>query len=664
MKSLRLLPALIIAALVLSACASIGRPEGGPRDELPPVFVRSNPMPGERRVDRRSFSLIFDENVQLEDAFNKVVVSPAQLQAPQVTANGRRVSVLLRDTLIPNTTYTIDFGDAIKDLNEGNVLDGFAIDFSTGDSIDSLRISGIVLQASSLEPAQGILVGAYDNLDDSAIRTVPPARVARTNQLGQFTIRNLAPVPYRIYAINDINRDMHWDRSEDVAFLDTLITPWAEEIEVTDTLYDAAGGDSLINRRGIRYLPNDLLLTWFNEDYKAQYLKDYKRPDRRTATIEFGAPPDSLPEISIVDGPRDATLHGAPSARWALPVYTARHDSLTLWFTDTAVVNTDSLRLSVRYRKPDSLERLEWTTDTLKFYFRSPKRSKKEIAADTLPPALDVLDIKVPAGTTQEVYNPLRLTFGQPLASIDTSAVRFEMLVDTLWSPVKQFAIETDSLNPALGRLIRQTWNPGQKYRLTVDSAAIVGIYGEHNKAFKQEITVRALEDYSNLVLKVSGADSTAIVELLNSSDAPVRQAPVIGGAATFRYLTPGTYYARMYFDANGDSMWTTGILDSIQPEEVAYYPKKLDLKRNWDVEQQWDIYEMPVDRQKPYAILKNKPKLKRGEEAPTDGEEEEDDDPLLGPGNLNNNRNNKRNPFGGVGGFQQVGNGNAVQRR
>ena len=162
MKSLRLLPALIIAALVLSACASIGRPEGGPRDELPPVFVRSNPMPGERRVDRRSFSLIFDENVQLEDAFNKVVVSPAQLQAPQITANGRRVSVLLRDTLIPNTTYTIDFGDAIKDLNEGNVLDGFAIDFSTGDSIDSLRISGIVLQASSLEPAQGILVGAYD----------------------------------------------------------------------------------------------------------------------------------------------------------------------------------------------------------------------------------------------------------------------------------------------------------------------------------------------------------------------------------------------------------------------------------------------------------------------------------------------------------------------
>ena len=197
-----------------------------------------------------------------------------------------------------------------------------------------------------------------------------------------------------------------------------------------------------------------------------------------------------------------------------------------------------------------------------------------------------------------------------------------------------------------------------------MDSAAIVGIYGEHNKAFKQEITVRALEDYSNLVLKVSGADSTAIVELLNSSDAPVRQAPVIGGAATFRYLSPGTYYARMYFDANGDSMWTTGILDSIQPEEVAYYPKKLDLKRNWDVEQQWDIYEMPVDRQKPYAILKNKPKLKRGEEAPTDGEEEEDDDPLLGPGNLNNNRNNKRNPFGGVGGFQQVGNGNAVQRR
>ena len=138
---------------------------------------------------------------------------PAQKSIPSITANGRRITVDIRDSLIPNTTYTIDFSDAIRDLNEGNVLDGFAIDFSTGDSIDSLRISGMVFEARTLEPAQGMLVGVYSNLSDTALRTLPMERIARTNQLGQFTIRGLRPGEYRIFAINDVNRDYHWDRS-------------------------------------------------------------------------------------------------------------------------------------------------------------------------------------------------------------------------------------------------------------------------------------------------------------------------------------------------------------------------------------------------------------------------------------------------------------------
>lgn len=658
-STLHALPA-VAAALVLTACASVGRPEGGPRDEEPPVYVRSNPAMGQRGVDATSFSIIFNENVQLEDAFNKVVISPVQLEAPAISANGHRVSVRLRDTLKPNTTYTIDFGDAIKDLNEGNILDGFAMDFSTGPELDSMRVSGIVLQASNLEPAQGMLVGAYSNTSDTAIRTLPPDRIARTNQSGQFTIRNLVPGAYRIYALNDINRDWHWDRSEDVAFLDSLVVPDMRSIQITDTLYDAAGGDSLIMRDGIQYLPNDLLLTWFNQDYRAQYIKDYARPDRRRATINLGAPPDSLPQIRIVDGTPDS-LRGRFSDSWAVPMYSHERDSLTLWITDSAVLATDSLRLSVRYRKPDSLDRLDWTVDTLRFYYRPPKRSKKEIEADTLPPAIDLLPLAVVSPTPQEVYLPLTFTGGQPLRSIDTAHVRFEMLTDTVWTPVKSFTIEPDTVNPVLNRLIRQEWLPGVKYRLIVDSAAIVGVYGEHNKPFEQEITVKALEEYSNLTLKLKGADSTAVVELLGANDEPVRRERVRDGKAVFRYLNPGTVYARMFFDTNGDGLWTTGILDSIQPEEVAYYPKKIELKRNWDVEQDWDIYELPVDRQKPKAILKNKPKLKRGEKS-ADEEETEDDDPLLGGkyngvnnrrnNNRNNNNRNNNNNMGGFGGF------------
>lgn len=622
------------AVTLLAACASIGRPQGGPRDELPPVFVRSTPMPGDTGVTRRTISLFFNENVQLEDAFNKVIVSPVQLQAPSVRANGRRVTVEMRDTLIPNTTYTIDFGDAIKDLNEGNVLDGFALDFSTGNTIDSLRISGVVLQAANLEPAQGMLVAAYDVLDDSAVRTLPPVRVARTNQYGQFTLRNLAEGQYRVYALNDVNRDWHWDRSENVAFLDTLVTPTVEDITVTDTLYRSDGTDSLVMRRGRRFMPNDVLLMWFNQEYVAQYLKNYRRDDRRRATIVLSAPPDSLPRVSIVG----TALDGRPSADWAVEQYNERNDSLTLWLKSPEAL-ADSLTLAVSYRRPDSLDVLEWVTDTLRFFYREPKR--KPSPSDTLPPKYDLL--KISAGSSsQDVNRPLRFAFSQPLESLDTDGVHLSMLIDTLWTPVSLPTIMPDSLDRVLGCVINMAWEPGTKYRLEVDSAAAVGIYEEHNPTFKHEFTVRKLEDYSNLTLNITGADSTAVVQLLNGSDQPVAQAPVVNGRAVLRFLNPGTYYARLFFDTDADGKWTTGLLDSIQPEEVAYYPKKIELKANWDVDQSWDIYELPIDSQKPKAILKNKPKLKRGEQLPDDEESEIDPmDEFLGGNNTVDRRRN-----------------------
>lgn len=663
MKGLRAIP-VAAAALFLAACASIGRPEGGPRDERPPEYVRSNPAPGALNVDRRTINIYFDENIQLDDAFNKVVVSPVQSEAARVSSNGKRVTVQLNDTLLPNTTYTIDFADAIKDLNEGNILDGFALDFSTGDTIDSLRISGIVMAASNLEPAQGILVGAYSNLDDSAVRTTSPARIARTNQLGQFTLRNLAPGTYRIYAINDINRDWHWDRSEDVAFLDSLVVPSVRDISLNDTLYASDGSDSLIARQGVQYLPNDLLLTWFNQGYVAHYLKDYARPERRKVNINLSTPPDSLFEIRIVDGPSDSTLIGRLSDSWGVSQFSEKRDSLTLWLADTAVMRTDSLRLSVRYLKTDTSDQLAWKTDTLRFFFRDPKKSKKEIEADTLPPRFDNLAIQLVGGSSQDVNRPLRFNVNQPLKSVDTAGVRLEMLVDTVWTPVSGVALQPDPSNPVLGTIIEQAWAPGSKYRIEVDSAALVGIYDEYNRPYKQEFTVKALEEYSNLFLTLVGADSTAVVELLTSSDEPMMRVPVIDDKAVFKFVKPGTYYARMFFDTDGNGIWSTGLLDSIQPEEVAYYPSKIELKRNWDVEQTWDIYATPIDRQKPYAILKNKPKLKKGEKAPVD-EDEEDDDPFADPwmktgnrNNLNNrNGNNNLNGLGGLGGLQQIGN-------
>lgn len=665
-----------VFALLMAACASIGRPEGGERDELPPKFVRSDPAPGALNVNTDRMSVIFDENIQLEDAFNKVVVSPAQKTPPTVSANGRRLSVQFRDTLRENTTYTVDFADAIKDLNEGNILDGFALDFSTGPSIDTLRISGIVLQAENLEPAQGMLVGVYSNLSDTAITTLPLDRIARTNQYGQFTIRNLPEGTYRIFAINDINRDYHWDRSEDIAFYDELIVPTTEPIEVTDTLYAVSGADSLSTRQGIRYLPNDILLTWFNEGYKAHYLSNYARPERRKITLGFGAPLDSLPQVRIVDGAPGA---GRDIGEWALVQPNETLDSLIYWIKDPEVVAADSLRLDVRYQKNDTLDRLVWTTDTLRFFFREPKAKKKKkkqddevetprftvdsITGDTTflpPPDLEYLSLSAKSGTTQELGQSLSIEVGVPLERLDTAGIHLSMMVDSVWTPQK-FTIRPDSLNSLQGLLFDTAWKPGEKYQFTVDTLAATSIYGTWNKPYKHEFTLKKTEDYSNLKVKLPGLDSLqAVVELMSTADAPVMKVikPVGADVAELKLITPGKYYLRMYIDGNLNGKWDTGNLtDSIQPEEVFYFAKRLDLKKNWDIEQTWDIYELPVDAQKPYAIKKNKPKLKRGEKAPREEGDEEDEDGF-GGNRYGGSGNNGFGGFGGFGGGLQKNNG------
>lgn len=616
-----------VISVTVAACASMGRPEGGPRDETPPRFVRSTPAPGSLNFSGDRVSIFFDENIQVKDVMDRVVVSPPQKNMPKVMAVGRNIRVDLADTLQPNTTYTIDFTDAISDLNENNPYEGFAIDFSTGPTIDTLCISGMVFQAETLEPAQGMLVGVHSNLADSAIRTLPFDRITKTNQYGQFTVRNLKEGPYRIFAINDVNRDNKWDRSEDIAFYDVTVSPSARPEEVTDTLVSAAGDDSLAVRTVTRFLPDDVLLTWFNEDYKSQYLAKHERRERNKIYFEMGANADSLPRIRFVGGPYD----GRKFERYSVLNGSKTLDTLEYWLTDTALIALDSIKLEVEYMRTDTLDNLVWGTDTLQFNMRKQKQKAKkkekkesENADSAAMPELTFLNLKTGQGTL-EVYSPLMLEADQPVKHFADTALRLEIMVDTLWQEVARPKFyRPDSLRPMVYRADVK-WEPGGKYRLTVDSLAVTGIYDQWNKELKYEFTVRNLEDYANLTFNISGPEGPAVVQLLDNQDRPVRAVSAEGGKAVFENVTPGTFYARLFIDRNANGKWDTGNLaDSVQPEETFYFSKKINLKKNWDVEQQWDIYELPVDMQKPLDIKKNKPKNKKTDRP--DGYDEEDD--------------------------------------
>lgn len=530
----------------------------------------------------------------------------------------------------------------------------------------------------ALEPAQGVLVGVYSNMADSAIRTLPLERVARTNTYGQFTVRGLKPGEYRVFAINDLNRDNRWDRSEDVAFYDLTVSPSVMAITVNDTLRDSADRDSIVTRPGVAYLPDDVLLTWFNEDYRSYYLKDNARPDRRRVKLTLSAPYDTAATATIVNTP---SLDGIAWDDVTVADISQGNDSITWWIRDPQVFNTDSLSLAVRYPMTDTLERVVWKTDTMRFYYRpssdelkKAKEKAKRIkeGTDTLPPEQVFMNVTLRNSAAHEIYDPLIFESTTPWASVDSTMLHLEMYVDSLTEPVSFGSMSHIEGQTILRRVLDFDRQPGVKYVFTADSAAFTDIYGNVSKAINHEFTVKNPEEYSNVTFALTPVDTTAIVELLDAADKVVRvQRVASDGRVTFTNLTPSKYYARMYFDIDGNGKWTTGNVGSkLQPEEVSYYPKKIDARANWDLDLAWDIYQTPIDRQKPREILKNKPKLKKGEKEPNYGDDDEDVDEWGNPVNnrrgTNNNRGtgSMRNPFGGPGGLQQNTGGNSATMR
>lgn len=625
----------VVAAWVFYSCASIGNPEGGPQDKMPPIFVKSSPEPNAVNCKKNKIELTFDEIVQLKDPSNKIVVSPAQTEMPKMSASGKKVTIELVDSLLPNTTYTLDFSNSIQDNNEGNPLENFAFAFSTGEAIDSLRVSGIVLDSRSLEPQQNVIVGLQSNMSDTAFTKVKLERIARTDSRGRFIVRNVRPGSYRVFALNDLDRDYKFGNpTEDIAFYDSIVVPWCRPEAVADTAFalDGKTVDSVRTVNKTRFYPNDILLSMFNENRKSQYLQNNSRIDSTRLSIIFAAPSDTLPELSIVNKPQ-------PDNSWYTLERSAHNDTLTYWIRRPELVSSDSLNVALRYLKTDSTDNLAWTTDTLRFNFQREKpkkeKKKKDEPEDTLP-KIQYLSLSLLSGGTQEVYAPITIQSQEPIERLDSAAFHLEMKQDTLWTDITDYRLAyRDTTLDRRTLQIRHKWEPGEQYRIRIDSLGITNIYGVFNKTYETTINVRKLEEYGNLIFNIPAAGDSAVVELLNSSDSPVLAVPVRGGKAEFINMLPAKYYARLYFDRNRNGKYDTGNYAlRLQPEETYYYPGVVNLKKNWDVEQTWDIYETAVDAQKPEEIKKNKPEKKKWEtESDKNKKSEYDEDGEYGDG-------------------------------
>ena len=609
------------------SCANIGNPSGGPIDKTPPIFMRSNPTPNAVNVKDRKIEIFFDEIVTLKDPSTKIIVSPAQTEMPRMSALGRKVTVELVDSLLPNTTYTIDFSNSIQDNNEGNAIDNFAFAFSTGSVIDSMRVSGYVIDSRTLEPMQSVVVGLQSNLADSAFHKEKLQRVALTNDRGQFTIRNVSPGSYHIFALKDLDRDYKFGNpTEDIAFLDSIIVPSIGTREAADTVYnDLNEIDTIMRATRPAYFPNDILLSMFNEDRKSQYLANNLRVDSTRISLTFAAASDTLPSLNIV-GRNDVP------DQWYTLERSQTNDTLTYWIRPPHLVSADTLMVATTYLRTDTASNLSWGTDTLKFTFQrqKAKKKKKNEETDSLE-QIRFMELHPLANGTQEVYAPLLLQTGTPIERYSREAFHLQRKLqnDTIFYPaeIKSIALRDSTLNRR-DLVLKVDWEPGAAYTLAVDSLAMTDIYGLQTKPLKVDFNVRKMEEYGNIVFNITAVRDSAIVELLDGTEKIVLRAPVKNHRAELLNLLPGKYYARLFIDRNGNGKYDTGNYDMhLQPEETVYYPGAINLKKNWDVEQTWDIYATPIDKQKPEAIKKNKPERKKWEKVNTEKTETDEDE-------------------------------------
>ena len=614
----------LLAVLAVVSCAKMGQPDGGWYDETPPVIVRTTPQDQGTNIKDKKISIYFNEYIKVDNPTEKVVISPPQIEQAEIVASGKKIAVELKDSLKPNTTYTVDFSDAITDNNEGNPLGNYTYTFSTGGHIDTMQVAGYVLNAQNLEPIKGILVGLYNNLSDTIFTKEPMLRVSRTDSRGKFIIKGVAPGDYRIYALQDADNNYVFNqKSEQLAFSHEIITPSFKPDVRQDTVWrDSLHIDSIMRVPYTHFLPDDIVLRAFTETQTDRYLIKTERtePDRFTLYFSYG---DSLlPQITGLNfNADDAFIIEAAEKR----------DTVTYWLRDTMLVNQDTLRMEVKYMATDTLGVLRLQTDTMDILAKVPyekrlkqqqdeyeewkkkqekaKKRGKEYETEMKPKALEP---KYNVASEPDPDQNITITMPAPLASADTSRIHLYSKHDTLWykSP---FVLRP---KPGVHRTyeLLGEWRPGIEYSLEIDTMAFTDIYGKTSAAKKQGFKVKTEDSYATILFDITGmADTTVVVQLLNSSDAVVKEAATDNGRVEFYYIKPDTYYARMFIDSNRNGIWDTGdYAADRQPETTYYYPDKIECKAKWDLTLTWNPVSRSLNLQKPMAITKQKPEKEK----------------------------------------------------
>jgi len=558
--------AAVFVFLLFPQCAKVVSPTGGPKDTIPPVLVYSIPKLNATGFSGQKIVLEFDEFIQLKELQQKLLVSPPLKSKPQPKQKGKKLEFELTDTLKPNTTYTFYFSDAVRDNNEGNPIKNFIFSFSTGQTIDTLSLSGRVKNAFTDEAVENALVMLYDTFTDTLPYTTLPNHIAKTDKEGKFTLVNLKPINYKLVVVDDKNSNYLYNQgTENIGFTSAEVNPSDEK-------------------------QKNIIIKMFREELPNQIITGYDRPERSVLTLGFSRKP--------VGGFSLKPFDRLNLTNWYVVEPDNNGDTLKLWIINDEIANRDTLMAILEYQKTDSLYRLNPQTDTLRFlyYKEDVQQTRRKGKKDEKAEVKKGLTVSTSLSSDREVIPnvPFEFTLPVPIKKVDKSKISIFNVNDSITE--ERINLKPDSLNPRIYRFTKD-WKSNVNYKMTVLPGAFEDYFGQTNDTLKLEMIGADPEKYGIMRINLTGVNKSAVVELLSEKGVPVDTKTIKGnGTVEFSFVKPGKYKLRFIDDSNGNGKWDSGnYLKRIQPERVIYFTDEktkgvINIRANWDSELQFSL--------------------------------------------------------------------------
>ena len=578
--------AFILGSVMFShSCANTTTPpSGGPKDTIPPVIVKLDPMDGSVNIPTRKtkLELTFNEYVVVKDP-KSLYLSPPLEKAPKYKIQNKSVVVYFENDLDSNKTYTLDLTNAIADNNEGNMYPGFTLVFSTGNQIDSMMVTGTVQDCNTLQPIKGATVMLYKDHADSAVFLKRPDAAVKTDDWGYFCLRNIQDTLYRMYAIIDENNNNIYEaETEKVAFIDTLVRPL---MKVNDSLPELAKYD-MKDTLNCLARKSEYELNIFREKPSKQMIVNKERIGERTAYITFMAPYAQIDSIWMRGVPREKLI----------TQFNLEQDSLEIWVNDPRK-QPDTLFLYVNYMKTDTLGVLNPFTEEIKLIKPKTlpgKTARKDIKKEDTT-AVFTIDAK-PENVEQYGFV---MEFKYPVVESAFDSLGFRFLNPRQQESKGEYTVTQDTLN--LRKYVvrpKAKLLPGYEYFLKVPHRKFKDVNGFYNDSTEVKVTLPNDDKLSTMILKMTNVKNKYIVDLLDEKRTNVLRSYIIDSDQDliFPYLKTGKYSVRITEDLNRNGLVDTGILlEHKQPEKVRFYKLEdgtflIDIPEMVEVEQNIDI--------------------------------------------------------------------------